>query len=212
MKGKLITFEGIEGSGKTTQMDFICRELDARGKAYARTREPGGTRIGAQIRKILLDPENSDLADKTELLLYLADRAQHISERIRPALEQGVLVLCDRFSDATLAYQGYGRGLNRSQILELDRIATEGLKPDLTVLIDLPIETGLARARQRNREEGVTGSEGRFEEEEADFHRTVREAYRHLAELEPERFRLVDGSGSVDETHRQILSLIDPLL
>ncbi len=212
MRGKFITFEGIEGCGKTTQVDLVCGELDTRGKSYLRTREPGGTRIGEEIRKILLNPQNKDLADMTELLLYLADRAQHVAEKILPALNKGVFVICDRFMDATLAYQGYGRGLECSRILEMNQIATEGLKPDRTLLIDLPVENGLERAMKRNHETGVTHSEGRFEEEELVFHNRVREGYLHLAEMEPKRFKIVDGSQSPEETHRQILSLIDPLL
>lgn len=212
MKGKLITFEGIEGCGKTTQIELICHELDSRGKTYVRTREPGGTRIGEEIRRILLDPQNNDIADLTELFLYMADRAQHFVDRIWPALNQGAFVLCDRFTDATLAYQGYGRGLNLSHILELNHIATSGRKPDLTLLIDLPAETGLARAMQRNREAGIADLEGRFEEEKIAFHNSVREGYLKLAELEPERVRVVDGSRSPQETLQQILSLMDPLL
>jgi dTMP kinase len=212
MKGKFITFEGIEGCGKTTQVDLICGELDSRGKSFLRTREPGGTRIGGEIRKILLDPQNKDLDEMTELLLYLADRAQHIAEKILPTLDKGVPVICDRFMDATLAYQGYGRGLDCSRILEMNHAATSGLKPDLTLLIDLPAEKGLERAMKRNRETGAAYSEGRFEEEELSFHNRVREGYLHLAEMDPERFKIVDGDQSPEETCRQILSLIDPLL
>jgi dTMP kinase len=208
MKGKLITFEGIEGCGKTTQTDLICRLLDSRGKAYVRTREPGGTPVGEAIRAILLDPKNRNLTDMTELLLYVADRAQHIVERILPALNQGVLVLCDRFMDATLAYQGYGRGLNRSRIMELNALATNGLKPDLTLLIDLPAEVGLNRAMERNQQKGIADFEGRFEEEALVFHERVREGYLRLAEEEPERFRIVDGTRSPEEAHSQILSLM----
>jgi len=212
MKGKLITFEGVEGCGKTTQMNLICHELDSRGKAYIRTREPGGTRIGEQIRKILMDPQNTDLSDMAELLLYIADRAQHVARRILPALNQGLLVVCDRFMDATVAYQGDGRGLNRSHILRLNQIATDGLKPDLTLLIDIPVEIGLERARKRNKDQGIGHSEGRFEEEAVDFHNRVRTGYLHLAELEPERFKVIDGRLSPEASHRQILSLMEPLL
>ncbi len=212
MKGKFITFEGIEGCGKTTQMNLVCHELDSRRKAYIRTREPGGTRIGEQIRKILMDPQNTDLSGMAELLLYIADRAQHVARRILPALNQGMLVVCDRFMDATVAYQGDGRGLNRSHILELNEIATEGIKPDLTLLIDIPVEIGLARARKRNKEKDIGHSEGRFEEEAMDFHNRVRAGYLRLAELEPERFRVVDGSLSTEQTYLQVLSLMGPLL
>ena len=212
MGGKFITFEGIEGCGKTTQVELICRELDSRGVDYIRTREPGGTQIGEQVRSILLNPKNQELAPTAELLLYLADRAQHIAEKILPALGQGMIVLCDRYMDATLAYQGYGRGLDRVEILELNRLATDGLKPDATFLIDLPVETGLSRATRRNDETGKAHTEGRFEEEDLTFHNRVREGYLALADMEPERFKIVDGSQNPEETCRQILSLIDSLL
>jgi len=212
MKGKLITFEGIEGCGKTTQVDRACRWLERQGRSFLRTREPGGTEIGRQIRKILLDTKNQALDAMTELLLYAADRAQHVRELIRPALLRGDWVLCDRFADATLAYQGDGRGLDRETIATLNGMATGGVQPDLTLLIDLPVEVGLSRAIRRNHQEGLTTAEGRFEAEETAFHDRVRRGYLRMAEAEPERFRLLDGTRSLDEIHRQILSLLSSYL
>ncbi len=210
MKGKLITFEGIEGCGKTTQVDRACLWLEGRGRSFLRTREPGGTEIGRQIRKILLDTKNRALDAMTELMLYAADRAQHVREGILPALERGDWVLCDRFTDATLAYQGDGRGLDKETIATLNDMATGGLKPELTLLIDLPVEVGLSRAIRRNHQEGLTAAEGRFEAEEAAFHDRVRSGYLRMAEAEPDRFRIVDGAGSPDEIHREILSYLSP--
>ncbi len=212
MTAKFITFEGIEGCGKTTQVELACRALERRGIPFLRTREPGGTGIGEQIRKILLAPRNNDLVDLCELLLYAADRAQHVGEKIRKALEGGLTVLCDRYIDATVAYQGFGRGLDGSTIDTLNRIATGGLKPDRTFLIDIDVEAGLGRAIRRNLEAGVSDSEGRFEEEAVAFHNRVRDGYRHLAEVESARFTIIDGSGNPEETHRQIWSQLAPLL
>ncbi len=210
--GKLITFEGIEGCGKTTQVDLACRMLAARGLAHLRTREPGGTRIGVAVRKILLDPKNRHLAAAAELLLYAADRAQHVQEKIVPALESGAVVICDRFTDATLAYQGYGRGLDRLMIETLNQMATGGICPALTLFIDVPVTVGLARAVQRNHQEGVSDTEGRFEEEAVSFHTRVREGYLALTASEPDRVKRIDGNRSPEETHQQILSLMEPLL
>src|SRR5512143_4102714 len=142
MRGAFISFEGTEGSGKTTQIALLADSLFARGRSVQLTREPGGTPIGDQVRKILLDPANAALDPKAELLLYAAGRAQHLAELIRPALEAGTIVLCDRFSDATLAYQGYGRGLDPNLIGDLDRIVTDGMRPDLTILLDIDAAEG----------------------------------------------------------------------
>lgn len=212
MLGKLITFEGIEGCGKTTQVDRTCHWLERQGRPFLQTREPGGTEIGRQIRKILLDTRNRTLDAMTELLLYAADRAQHVRERIRPALEHGEWVLCDRFTDATLAYQGEGRGLDRQTIATLNEMAAGGVKPDLTLLIDLPVQVGLSRAIRRNHQEGLTAAEGRFEAEETAFHDRVRRGYLRMAEAEPKRFRLLDGNRDPDEIHREILSLLSHYL
>lgn len=207
MKGTFITFEGIEGSGKSTQIVLLANYLKSHGIKIVLTREPGGTLIGDQIRKILLDPANKTLDPSAELLLYAASRAQHLSEVILPALAAGTIVLCDRFSDATLAYQGYGRGLDRNMIRELDRIVTAGMRPDLTMLLDIDAATGLARARGRNDIRGLEG-EARFENEEIAFHERVRQGYLTLAEQEPERIRVVDASPSPDRIEMEIRRIV----
>lgn len=209
-KGIFITFEGIEGSGKSTQITMLADFLRTAGKRVRLTREPGGTPIGDRIRKILLDPE-SRLDPRTELLLYAASRAQHLSEVILPALKAGETVLCDRFSDATMAYQGYGRGLDREVIIELDRIVTSGLKPHLTILLDIDAQRGLERALRRNSKEGLE-AEARFENEEVSFHERVRAGYLALAEQEPGRIRIVDASGRPDEVHREIKKIVETVL
>ena len=203
--GVFVTFEGTEGCGKSTQISLLAGYLSSAGVPFVTTREPGGTRIGRKIREILLKTENSDITTRTELLLYAADRAQHVEEVIRPALDEGKVVLCDRFSDATVAYQGYGRGLDLELICSLNAIATQGLNPDLTFLIDCPVETGLARALRRSA--GESPSEMRFEKEGLSFHRNVRKGYRKILEAEPERVVAVDGGRSREEVHREVLDI-----
>ncbi|MFO1464004.1 MAG: dTMP kinase [bacterium] len=205
-----ITFEGGEGSGKTTQIQRLAEALKARGRATLLTREPGGTAIGGEIRKILLDGKNHHLSPLAELMLYAADRAQHIAESVRPALAQGRIVLCDRFCDATVAYQGFGRGLDLQLISELNELATGGLKPQRTYLLDLPVEIGLARAKARL--ERQRSSEGRFEAEALAFHEKVRKGYLRLASEEPERFRVLDGTLEVEAIHRKIFQDLETLL
>jgi dTMP kinase len=211
MKGMFITFEGIEGSGKSTQIVLLANYLKSHGNRVVLTREPGGTPIGDQIRKILLDPANKSLDPAAELLLYAASRAQHLSEVILPALAAGSIVLCDRFSDATLAYQGYGRGLDRKMIRELDRIVTAGMRPDLTLLLDIDAAAGLARARGRNNSRGLE-AEARFENEEIAFHERVRQGYLALAKQEPERIRVVDASPAPDRIEMEIRKIIAAVL
>jgi dTMP kinase len=207
-RGRFITFEGIDGCGKTTQFHMLATWLRDQGREVVETVEPGGTGIGQQIRKILLNPENFDLKPRTELLLYFASRAQNVDQVIRPALDSGKIVLCDRFTDSTLVYQGCGRGLDSGTVLELDRIACRGLKPDTTLLIDIDLETSLARARRRNERterSGRTGpSESRIDDEGAAFHERVREGYLALAETEPERFRVIDGRASLGDVALRI--------
>jgi dTMP kinase len=200
--GRFITFEGIDGCGKTTQLRLLAQRLREQGRAVVETVEPGGTEIGRQIRKILLDPAHSAIQHRTELLLYFASRAQNVDEVIRPALASGQIVLCDRFTDSTLAYQGHGRGLDPSVILELDHIACRGLKPDVTVLIDIDPETSLARARRRNERFGQ--DESRIDDEHAEFHARVRNGYLALARREPGRFVLIDGGASIGDVARCI--------
>jgi dTMP kinase len=211
MKGVFITFEGIEGSGKSTQAVLLAKYLTMHAKAVTLTREPGGTAAGDQIRKILLDPANKALAPRAELLLYAAARAQHLEELIRPELKAGKIVLCDRFSDATLAYQGYGRGLDEEMIRALDGMVTAGLRPDLTVLLDIEAAAGLARARGRNSSRGLE-AEARFENEELAFHERVRQGYLALAKQEPGRFRVIDAARTPEEIQSGIRKIIDEIL
>ncbi len=192
-RGRFITFEGIDGSGKTTQMRLLGERLRAEGRAVFETVEPGGTEVGRQIRRILLDSANQDIRPTAELLLYFASRAQNVEQSILPALAEGKVVLCDRFTDSTLAYQGYARGLGAETVLTLDRITCQGLVPDLTVLIDLDLDAAIARTRTRNAA-GAT-NETRLDEESAEFHRRVREAYLMIARQHADRFRIIDGHG-----------------
>lgn len=206
-----ITFEGIEGSGKTTQIRLLAERLTDQNQQVVQTREPGGCPIADQIRGILLHPDNASMDSRTELLLYAAARAQHIEQIIRPALKTGKIVLCDRFTDATLAYQGDGRGLNRDLILQLNRLATGNCLPDLTLLFDMPVEIGLGRAKQRETET-QDSSEGRFEREKFDFHQRIREGYLALAKAEPQRIRIIDAEKPAADVSLQVFSVIDEFL
>jgi len=201
-QGRFVTFEGIDGSGKTTQLRSLGQELRDQGKDVIETVEPGGTAIGRQIRTILLDPANSQMEARTELLLYFASRAQNVDEIVRPALEAGRIVLCDRFTDSTLVYQGCGRGLDTDVVRELDRIACRGLRPDLTFLIDIDVATSIARAKRRNARLG--DHESRIDEESVAFHERVRHGYLALARSEPDRIVVVDGRGSISDVAAQI--------
>lgn len=206
-----ITFEGIEGSGKTTQIALLASHLEQQGRQVVRTREPGGCDIADQVRAILLDPANAALDSTAELLLYAAARAQHVGEVIRPALESGHLVLCDRYTDATLTYQGCGRGLDSGLIDELNRVAARDVLPHLTILIDLPAETGLGRALARE-EAAQDSSEGRFEREQMAFHQRVRQGYLDLARAQSERFVVIDGDQEVAQIAAQIAASVDAFL
>jgi dTMP kinase len=201
-RGRFITFEGIDGCGKTTQFRLLAQWLRDRGKDVVETVEPGGTAIGQQIRRILLDPSSADIQPRAELLLYFASRAQNVDQVIRPALDSGRIVLCDRFTDSTLAYQGCGRGLDSEVVRDLDRIACRGLKPDVTFLIDIDLETSLMRARRRN--ERVGPAESRIDEESAAFHERVRRGYLALAKAEPDRIVRIDGAASIGEVAQRI--------
>ena len=196
-RGLFISFEGLDGSGKTTQMRRLAKRLRARGHVVLETVEPGGTEIGGKIRQVLLDAANQELSPTAELLLYFASRAQNVDERIGPALRRGEIVLADRFTDSTLVYQGCGRGLGAETVLALDRIACRGLKPDLTLLVDIDVETSLARARARNAAQPA--GETRMDEQSLEFHRKVYEAYQALAAGEPERIRRIDGRAAIEE-------------
>jgi dTMP kinase len=195
-RGFFITFEGPEGSGKSTQLRMLAARLRAEGREVFETAEPGGTPIGTQIRRVLLDAKNQEMFPTTELLLMFACRAQNVDQWILPALARGEIVLSDRFTDSTLVYQGIARGLGAEVVYEVDRIACRGLVPGLTLVIDVDVETGLKRARARNRQ--TEDVETRIDEQEISFHRKVREAYHQLASDEPKRVRLIDGS--VDES------------
>jgi dTMP kinase len=201
-RGIFITFEGPEGSGKSTQLRTLAQRLRNQGREVLETQEPGGTAIGIQIRRILLDPANTKLSPTAEMLLMFAARAQNVDEAILPALADGRIVLCDRFTDSTVVYQGAGRGLGAEVVYELDRIACRGLVPDLTFLLDIDTETGLARARRRNNLNH--SNETRFDEQDLSFHRKVREAYQRLAADEPRRIRLIDGNRSREEVAAEI--------
>ena len=204
---RFITFEGTEGCGKTTQITLLAQRLEQSGYRVRVTREPGGCPISNEIRRILLEPSSAGMDPRTELLLYAAARAQHVAEVIRPALQQGEVVLCDRFSDATFAYQGFGRNLDQEMIVDLDRLATGGLTPDLTLLLDIPLLEGLERAQARNA--GNHDVEGRFEQEDIEFHQRVHRGYQHLAKQE-ERFRVIPASGSVEQVFQRILGVVEP--
>jgi dTMP kinase len=200
-----ITLEGPEGAGKSTQLPQLASWLEAQGREVFVTRNPGGTPIGAQIRQVVLDAANRAMVPTTELMLYAADRAQHVAEVVRPSLEAGMVVLCDRFTDSTLAYQGYGRGLDKDLINRLNEIATGGLKPDLTLLLDLPVEVGLARAARARQAD-------RLENEQIAFHHRLREGYLALAQAEPRRFAVVDASEAPETVQRHLRDVVARLL
>ena len=205
---RFITFEGGDGTGKSTQIKALERHLAARGRSFVSTREPGGTPLGKLIRQALLEVGKQPIGSPTELFLYLADRAQHVQDVILPALDSAKLVLCDRYTDSTLAYQGYGRGIDLEVLRELNRVADRGVKPELTLLFDCPVELGLSRTAKRLAEEG-TGREDRFERETVEFHERVRAGFLALARAEPERFRIIDASRSVVEVTQEIKSIVD---
>ncbi len=201
-----ITFEGIEGAGKTTQIQMLSEKLDQQGIEHILTREPGGTAVGNLIRKILLNPANRDLTPLAELLLYQAARAQHLSRVIFPALSEEKAVLCDRYKDATRAYQGRGRELSADLIEKLNSLDILALEPDLTLLFDLDPAVALSRARYRDN--AGSPDEGRFEEEKIEFHTRVRQGYRDLATIFPRRVRIIEASGNPEEVHRRVVALV----
>jgi dTMP kinase len=206
-----VTFEGIEGCGKTTQIERFADTLKKQGIPLITTFEPGGTRIGNDIRRILLDARNEDLTPLTELILYAADRAQHIEEVIKPALDRGEWVICDRFIDATLAYQGTARSQDVKLIQILNERSTLGISPDMTFLLDCPVEMGLERAMKRNKALSDEGQD-RFERETLDFHNRVRRGYLDLANKHKERFVIIDASLSMDAMEKEIFKHIEPHL
>jgi dTMP kinase len=205
-RGIFITVEGIEGSGKSTQLKRLSAALKTSGRNVVVTREPGGTPLAERIRAVLLDPQEEGMDPIAELFLYAAARRQHVADLIRPALETGALVLSDRFTDATLAYQGFGRLLELDQLRLINQIATGGLEPDLTLVFDLSEVTGLGRARARNVASN-NEQEGRLEGEDLKFHRRVREGYLSLAQTSP-RFAVIDADGSVEEVEARVNAAI----
>jgi dTMP kinase len=201
-----LTVEGPEGSGKSTQLQRLAVFLRESGGDCVVTKEPGGTPISDRIRAIVLDSGSTGMDAWAEVLLYSASRRQHVVERIRPALDRGERVLCDRFIDATIAYQGYGRLIDLGRLQTLNAWATDGLLPDLTLLYDIDEATGLARAHRRNASMDV--DEGRFEAEDLRFHRRVREGYLAMVQAEPKRFAVIDGHGSIDEVFARTLDVL----
>jgi dTMP kinase len=208
-RGLFITLEGVEGSGKTTQAATLADALRKDGRTVTVTHEPGGTRAGEAIRKIFLDPEVSlDVA--SELLLVLADRAQHVREKLRPGVEAGEIVISDRYSDSTVAYQGYGRGFDLVLLGQLNRLATAGMVPDLTVVLDCAADTGLKRTRERVK--GKAHVFDRFESERLEFHRRVREGFLAIAKAEPDRVRVIDSERPLEIVAGEILAAVRELI
>jgi len=201
MKGKFITVEGIEGVGKTTNIDFIHQQLQAAGRDVVLTREPGGTPLAEAIRGLLLDPAYTGMDSTCELQLMFAARAEHLARVVWPALEQGQWVLCDRFTDATYAYQGGGRGIDSGVIARLEELVQGDFRPDLTLLLDVPVEIGLARAGKR-------GALDRFEQEKVAFFERVRNAYLEMAQRSPDRYRVIDASLPLNDVQNQIAAIL----
>jgi len=191
-----ITFEGPDGSGKTTQIKMLADYLESRGKPVLLTREPGGTVISEEIREVILAKKNLGMQHETEALLFSAARAQIVSELIRPALAEGKIVLCDRYADSTMAYQGYGLGLDREALRAITQFATDGLVPDVTFYIDVPVQVGLARRHR--------GETNRLDQKAAEYHQRVREGFRQLVQAEPHRWIVIDGTQAIDDVQQEI--------
>jgi dTMP kinase len=208
-RGKFITFEGLDGCGKSTQLARVAEKLSQHGFSVVVTREPGGTDTGEKVRRLLLDTRTSALAPMAELALMFASRAQHIQEVISPALDAGQIVLCDRFTDSSEAYQGGGRKLGSKPVLELHRVLCGDLKPDLTILMDTDVNSSVERARRRNLARSTSDNdEGRFEKENRAFFTRVHGAYLEIAKREPERVVVIDARGTPDRTHAKILQTV----
>ena len=208
MHGKFITFEGIDGSGKSTQVRMLASELLFRGYEVLMTCEPGGTPLGRRLREAFLETEEN-VSPLAELLLFAADRAQHVDFLVKPALEQGKIVLSDRYADATFAYQGAGRGFPEKTVNQVIQLATDGLKPHLTLFFDLSIEKALSRTNSRN-DDG--GRKNRMDSETAEFYARVRQAYLHIAEKEPKRFRIINAEGSTSEVQARVVEIVSEFL
>lgn len=215
-RGRFITFEGLDGTGKSTQIEKLARALRARGVSVVVTREPGGTATGEKIRHVILDSATTGLSPLAEMALMFASRAQHIREVIEPALGQGKIVLCDRFTDSTEAYQGAGRKLGSEAVLELHRILCGGLQPDLTLLMDSDVAASVERARRRNQKSAKQGharkDENRFEQESRAFFARVRHGYLAIVRREPERVALINARGTPAQTHARILEVVSAKL
>lgn len=201
-----VTFEGPEGCGKTTQIHLLRAWLEEKGRPVYQTREPGGTPIGDRLREVLHDPANTEMQATTEILLYSASRAQLVAEAIRPALARGQIVLCDRYAESTLAYQGYGRQLDRQVLHTITLFATGGLRPDLIVYLDISVEEGLRRKRRAHERENAEWN--RMDQQTVDFYRRVRRGYLHLAEEEPDRWLILDASQSVEAIQQAIRQVV----
>ena len=204
MSGKFITFEGIDGSGKSTQLRLLAEYLRSRGFDVVTTREPGGTELGRQLREAFLET-HEQVAPMAELLAFAADRAQHVEFLIKPALSHDKIVISDRYADATFAYQGSGRGFPADQVNQVITLATGGLKPDLTLFFDIPVEMAIERMSVRDESEAKAN---RMDAETAEFYNRVRSAYLHIATVEPERFIIIDASGSIEEIRSKVASIV----
>jgi dTMP kinase len=211
-KGRLISFEGLDGAGKSTQITLLERWLDAQNIVYVSTREPGGTALGVEIRQLLLNRPDLAITPLAEALLFQADRAQHFATLVLPALHAGKLVITDRCFDASIAYQGHARGVGIELVARLSMIATQGHIPDLTILLDLDPSQVHPRTDVSNDQSGLREDQTRFDKEAQEFHSKVREAFLVLARLYPERIKLIDASRSQEEIHEDILALVKPLL
>ncbi|HKZ45866.1 MAG TPA: dTMP kinase [Thermodesulfobacteriota bacterium] len=207
-----ITFEGVEGSGKTTQMEMLKEHLEWKGFQVVSTREPGGTELGEKIRSMLLNIEGRTIAPWSELLLYAVCRAQMVNEIIKPALLDKKIVLCDRFADSTMVYQGYARGLDLEAVTNLNKWVTEGILPTVTFIIDCPPEIGLKRALARIDTRAGSNKEDRFEREDIEFHKKVREGYLKLAKTEPNRIKIINGDRDIPVIHKEICGIIEKKL
>ncbi|NLW93000.1 MAG: dTMP kinase [Chlamydiae bacterium] len=209
MKGRFITIEGPDGCGKTTQTELLVKTLREQGREVIVTREPGGTRIGEEIRSLVLSARYEEMQPLTELLLMSASRSQHVLEKIKPALEEGKIIVCSRYTDATIAYQGYGRGFDIPLLEKVNRIATTGVWPDLTIILDIDVKEGLRRAFKTEKAEAKSGEGDRLEREDLGFHERVRAGYLALAEKYPQRLKVVDAAGTIAQVQAAVMREVE---
>jgi dTMP kinase len=205
MRGRFITIEGPDGCGKTTQTELLVKALREEGRGVIVTREPGGTRVGEEIRSLVLSAKFKEMRPLTELLLMSASRSQHVLEKIAPALKEGKIIVCSRFTDATIAYQGYGRGFDIPLIEKVNVIATTGVWPDLTIILDIDVREGLRRAIKTDKAEARSGEGDRLESEEIGFHERVRAGYLEVAKKYPARVKVIDASGTIEEVRAAVM-------